>query len=308
MKDRILSILEYFKIPFALSGRNLGKKAIAGLNCPFCGDDTGFHLGILDNGYYSCWRNKKHRGNIYYLISYITKQPIQTIQDMFTDIEIKPVSVPKKIIGGVDSLILPKEFLTIEDNPKTKVFYNYLKNRGFDDAEGIINKYSIKCAIGGKWDNRIIFPLYQYNELMAWIGRSVATNPYLRYKDLSIMESVRHAKFCLWNFDKLIRGGKLVITEGIFDAMKIDWYTNIPATCVFTTSIRQEQIQLLSELELKKIVILFDNNAELQSIDVADTLSLYCPNVSYVFLPEEFKDAGEMSKYQIQEFIGGLNL
>ncbi len=308
MQNKILSVLEYFKIPYVTTGKNLGRKAIAGLNCPFCGDDDGYHLGILNSGYYSCWRNNKHRGNIYYLLSYITKQPISMIEDLLLDIDVKPVQQQKKILGGVSRLSFPESFIDIKNDYKTALFYNYLRNRGFDDVDSLCRRYSIKCAIGGEWDNRVIFPIYLYNELMSWVGRSIASNPYLRYKDLSIMDSVRHVKFCLWNYDKLVRGGKLIITEGIFDAMKIDFYTNIPATCVFTTSIRQEQIQLLKELKLKKIRVLFDNNAELQSMNVADTLSLYCPDVRYIFLPEGIKDAGEMSKNNIIKFIGGLDL
>ena len=63
-KDNIVEILKAYNIPYALTGKNVSKGYI-GLNCPFCGDDDNFHLGINpEKNFFACWRNNEHRGNI----------------------------------------------------------------------------------------------------------------------------------------------------------------------------------------------------------------------------------------------------
>jgi len=310
MKEKILQILEQNNISYALSGKNVGKNAI-GIDCPFCVDDVGKHLGILPNKsggyYYSCWRNKEHRGGIFFLFSKLLGISIDAVKELFDYTEPVTKILPEdKKIGGVDRLEFPPEFKEVKNEFPTEIFYNYLKRRGFDS--GAIQRYRLMCALEGEWKNRIIIPVYINGQLVTWQGRTISDLTSLRYKSLSLEKSIRAIGYCLFNYDNLHGGKSLYITEGPFDAMKIDYYTRADATCLFTLNMSKKQEELLLTILPKydRIFILLDNNAELASANLLCRLS-YCKNIFVRYLPTRFKDAGEMNEKEIKDFIGRDN-
>src|SRR5215471_11588758 len=49
--------LDGHQIDYAEYGRYHITRGYIGINCPFCGDDDGYNLGIsLRNGFWHCWR------------------------------------------------------------------------------------------------------------------------------------------------------------------------------------------------------------------------------------------------------------
>lgn len=319
MKETIKKILLSNKISFAEHGKNIGKKALLAIDCPFCGDDNGKHLGIMD-GYYTCWRNANHRGNLPYLFSILlgislTEAKLLLQEKSFIDDNLLDNlneicytnNIEDKKLGGVDKLIMPKEFHDIKSSGLSKPYYNYLWNRGFDDVPKLVEKYDLKYTLTGRYAFRIIIPIYQDGELMSWQGRAINPDAQLRYKDLKVEDSVRHVKFCLYNYDNLMGGKALFITEGVFDALKLDFYgQRINATCIFTTSIRDEQIALLLQVAHKyeKVFIMLDREAESQALSLLDKLS-FIKNIEW-YSSLVADDPGSMSKEQIYELENNL--
>jgi hypothetical protein len=124
-----------------------------------------------------------------------------------------------------------------------------------------------------------------------------------RYKDLSIDESIIPIKECLFNYDDInISGGEvLYITEGPFDAMKLDWYlpNTERATCLFTKTISKAQINLLWSLKNRfdKFVIMLDADAQSNAITIQEALK---PVINANVLVIDHGDPGDMSKSLIK--------
>jgi len=306
---KIKEILKQHNIDFVETGKNVAKGNL-GLNCPFCGsEDSSYHLNINNNGRYFCWRDGSHKGTIHYLLGHILNISIDEAKRLLGNQHTSP-SVEENIIkyGGKTSIQLPENFRVVENNIITKAFYNYLKNRGFDRIPELVERYNIKCCISGKWADRVIFPIYMNYELMSWIGRDIREKAYLRYRDLEIDESVKHPKYCLFDYDNLLGGERLYVLEGVFDALKMNWYTSehISSTCLFTLNVTDEQIKLLLRVSdlYEEIIILLDEGAERQSMKLSASLS-FIKNLSTKFVPKGIKDVGEMTPSQIKNFIRG---
>lgn len=228
--------------------------------------------------------------------------------------QLKELDMPKQIVvkrlGGIKDLLFPQEFYNIKNENIYSIFYNYLKKRGFDDIDTLVKKYNLKCALTGDWRYRVIFPYFMDEKLVTWTGRVIVDDKDIfRYRDLEIDKSVRHVKFCLYNWDTIKKGGKvLFITEGQFDALKLDFYSGYNATCLSTTSIRPEQVVLLNEISdnYEKIYIILDKGAEVQSMNLLKELS-FIRNISELKLPDGVKDdPGSMTKEQIRKWVWGF--
>lgn len=321
MKEKILHFLERNNIEYLPEGPNV-KKNNVNIACPFCKNDPSFHMGIsLLNGEYACWRNGAHRGKsftrVIQALIHCTKDEARRLlglrvleegefdsllNSLFKEEEHKPVKM-----GGVDKLAFDKEFRPIKDTGMTKPYWDYLEYRGFDNVERLIAMYGLKCALVGYWKYRIIFPVYFEGQLVTWVGRSITSKVEPKYLDLSIERSVRFPKYNLWNYDELLNGGKvLYITEGIFDAIKLDFYfpQGYKATCLFTKTIMDEQQILLKEVakEFKEVRILLDADAQTQAMQIKAELS-YIPNITLGQLPEGVKDPGELNKDRIYKYL-----
>lgn len=311
-RETIIQILTRNNIPFVTQGKNVGKNVI-GINCPFCGNDTGYHLGILPNGYYSCWKDASHRGKVEYLltqllnISYNEAKELLKGKILLDDDWDLWYNIKTKKEEPLKEIQFPKEFREIKNSGMEKMFYNYLSKRGFEVTQEFLSKYKLKCSLIGDFSYRIILPIIEDGKLITWTGRSIDPNAVLRYKDLASNQSVKKAKHCIYNYDNIKYGGrKLYILEGPFDVLKLDWYSpkDISATCIFTTSMTDEQVSMLIKAseKFKEVFITLDRGADHQALKLLDQLS-FLNNIDIKKLPDDIKDAGEMNRKQVEEFI-----
>lgn len=318
---KILELLKKHNIDYNIQGKNIGKKAIASINCPFCGDDTGKHLGIIKNNnsyYYHCWRNSRHKGSLAYLLSklfHITFEEVKILlknnycdDDFFLDIE------KEKCYNNsyVREKTLQMTFKSLNKDAATaKMFINYLRNRGFIYLDKIVQHYDIRYCNHGDWNWRLIFPMYLNKNLITWQGRDITNMQLLRYRDLSIDESIRHVKDFIYDYDNLKGGKYLFVCEGIFDVLKLKYLLEdkIDATCVFTTSIRDSQIDLVTSIAnaYDYIFVMLDRNAEVSAMMIKEQLS-HLKNV-YSLSIEQFdvKDPGEFDEITIKKLTTYLN-
>jgi hypothetical protein len=281
-------------------------------------------MGINERGWYSCWRSSEHRGtDVRYLFTKLLDCSLKEVEYIL-DINNKQVSTndelmdlfnetfstiqieePKKY-GGKETLLLPDWF-----KKPSFPFFSYLFDRGFTAKESniIIEKYGLLSSLVGDFKYRLIFPIYFKKELVTWVGRHIGSHPYIPYLDLSIEESVRHAKFCLWNYDSLKGGDALFVTEGLFDSLKVDFFSpkGIDATCLFTKTIRDVQGYLLYELSksYNSIYILLDSDAEIEALKMVKDLS-YISNIKLGHLPLGRKDPGILNKKEVNDLVKEL--
>jgi hypothetical protein len=288
------------------------------VKCPWCGeDDPSQHLGIsLSTDNWGCLRNMAHRGHsANYLIqgllgcsssqaSLLSKQYNQADPETLDEViatlggKVEPPK-PKQRVR------LPVECQPISFTNHTKPYWVYLRsNRRFDDPTLVCQLYNLRCCTTGKYRGRIIIPAYKGRKLVGFQGRLIDARGY--YDVVRYLSSSEELKQHVFNYDHASQGGDtLYITEGPFDALRLDFFGRDSGTaravCTFGTSLTTNQITELNELSKKfrKTVLLFDADATAAKFSLIDWL----PRAVVGQLPEGVKDPGDLTQRQLKELF-----
>ncbi len=279
----LINFLENNNIIYSESGNEVSKNWIGIEVCPFCGKPN-YHCAINKNyKSFSCWICG--RRNIFEYISKQLKTNNSAVYKLLNKFQLPNThAVSNKKYNFKQACSMP------ETDKKMKFrFREYLKHRGFPLK--IIKKYTLKNTnSNGNFKHRLIFPFYVNNKLVTYIGRAIRIKDY---KDCPIEESVMFPKGTLFNFDKVQSRQNILITEGVFDAMRIG------DNCVSTsgTNYSDSQISLLLKKEPKKVYICYDNEFEAQekAQSLAGKISLYVNQVEVITLPDRINDIGDLS-------------
>lgn len=323
MKDTILTFFKNYNIEFHDHGKGVAKDHVS-INCPF-EDDTEFHMGVwLKNGWYGCWHDPKAHGGKDFVklvaklldCRYDAAREALGLQPVYNGDDDLMLAINKmwaepemaKTLDGGITLKFNSEFFPIKKGfNHHERFIKYFEDRGFNEVEKLIFKHKLRYAYYGNYAWRIIVPYFYKRKLVSWTSRSILKNEEVRYKDLSVDQSIRHVKKCLYNFDDLqTKGGKvLFICEGFFDCLKLDWYfpKGYRATCLGTVSVRDEQMELIYDLHkrFERIYICFDREFELHALSVVQDLQMLSNIHMFTDLPHPAKDPGELTFTQIRE-------
>jgi hypothetical protein len=323
---KIIKFLNNYNIPYIIEGNNV-KKGNINIKCPFCGnEDKSEHLGISpDTGVYGCWRNSEHRGKDFakVVVRLIGCSYEEAKRLISTEVIIPGDSIldyinnlfddkPDEEITTVTHLELAEDFIPIVNKGIRKVFWQYFRSRGFNGSdsklENFIDRFNILCSLSGYYKMRLIFPIYFEGRLVTWQTRSIYPKISRPYIDLSVDESVKHVKQCVYNYDELINGGDILyITEGVFDCLKIEYFApkDFHATCIFTKTLTDSQVYLLTNLSRKfrQLRLLLDSDAWQEAyFGVKGKLS-HIKNLIVQGLPEGAKDPGQLKKSQVKSLI-----
>jgi hypothetical protein len=305
-----VQLLDDNSIPFVSRGPNT-KRGEVSVHCPFCGDeDPSEHMGIaLEREVWGCHRNGAHRGKSPYklvqallgcsfsqaklVVSQYSHADPETLDQALLSLNAAPEG-PEK---APERLQIPPEFKAVTDTGLRIRFYNYLQKRGFDDPIAVAEAYDLKCCLTGRWKDRLIIPIYQAGELVAWTGRALS-NPHNAPRYLSTSDAIKRSIF---NEDELRAGGNcLFVTEGPLDAIKVDFYAreyDARATCVFGTSITIDQISIIRQVmkNFTHTVLLLDPEAIESAFDTIEWL----PGTVMGTIPLGVEDPGALSKEQV---------
>ena len=310
--------LQDHHITYVTRGPNT-KKGEVSVRCPWCGDDDpSEHLGIsLSREAWGCHRSHTHRG----------KGPVRLVQALLgvSNNQAKLIvsqydrADPENLEQAIDALEptykvstepmpsklrFPPEFRHIGPEKITFRFWNYLMRRGFSDPERLAATYDLKCCSIGQWKDRIIVPIYRDHTLIAWTGRAIqSTINAPRY--LSTSDVIKKTIF---NEDEVLEGGEILfITEGPFDALKMDFYgyaLGARATCVFGTSMTIDQISILKKAakNFKKVVLLLDPDALETSFNTLEWL----PEAVMGTLPAGAEDPGALLRTEVRDLVSSF--
>lgn len=305
--------LDENNIHYVTRGPNTKRSEIS-VRCPMCGDaDPSEHLGVsLTTENWGCLRDPSHRGKssrtLIKAILGCSSQQAGLIIKQYSHSDPDDLGSVLAALGAENNIqrdedmfklakqqkLEPqfKDFYSIKPRGITKRFFQSLVDRGYENPQDIIKDYHLRCALTGRFKDRIIIPIYLNNELLGWTSRAIG-NPINAPRYLMSYEDV---KTTVYNYDELKKGGKrLFITEGPFDALKVDSLLkaqNIRATCTFGTSVTMSQIALLRALVKKfdSAWVLFDQGAEGPASNLADWVG--CKAAA---LPDKIKDPGELT-------------
>ncbi len=183
----------------------------------------------------------------------------------------------------------------------------YLRNRGFTDRE--LQDYNIRVAgllDGGKYKNRVLFPCYFRGRMVSFIARTFvnATPKYLISPTIDGNEYI-------YNYDlAAIANSKLVITEGVVDAIAVSRATGYVGVALLGKYLSDNKFSYLEKLarktSAKRIYLFYDADVGAKiTYSTAMRLSgIYGYSNTYVVKPPVGKDAGDMT---IDELVAAFD-
>ena len=260
---------EYFltqhSIEFVTSGPNVAYGHI-NIRCPFCGvSDPSHHMGInLETGAWGCWRDASHRGfRPHRLVKAVLQCSWAKVEELCGTLQAPDRSGLGEVL---DQLSQPRHTTTTSSNtsytlpselkpmmPKKyqthRLAWVYLKQRGLTPT--MVAERDVHFAVYGKWACRVVFPIRTVGgTLRSWVGRTVSDG-LPRYLT-PFQDEAENIKQCVYGEDLIAKGGRvLVICEGVFDAIRLDWVGRpfgIRATCIFGSEPTDTQRYALIEI------------------------------------------------------------
>lgn len=334
----IRSFLLQHNIPIHEHGEKNVRRGEVNIECPFCGDDPSWHLGINPaKGVWACWRDHSHRGRGYVrlvrqLLGCSTREARHIVESQLTVVapdasDLAAVASGEMFNREDDmegetrpdylSKDLPDEFRQLWKVCRAaRPYLNYLANRGLVPAGRVAEQYKLHYAIRGRWQGRVIFTFEGDGRIIGWTGRTLGTEGP-RY----LNSSGSNALPLIYNYEGALSSGGtiLYIVEGPFDALKVDYCSKRNIRAVALTglhalgSIRVESWLAPIIDEFEKVRVLLDNSAWAQQIAFESLLaSRFGKKVEGYSLwqTERFKkiysscgDPGELTGPQIRRFL-----
>jgi len=189
----------------------------------------------------------------------------------------KPLRRSQKILKGKIDLsgLLPIE---LGETYMAELAREYLISRNIFDQKGLF------YAEIGPWKGRIVFPLYERNEIVFAIGRSFTSiNPKYKFP-IGLKKSAYlyvHGK----------PDGQIFLVEGIFDA-----YMFSGGIALLGKQLSDVQLyKLLSIISSKSEVFIFlDSDAMFETIQIAYILLPYFENRLKLIIPPQNRDASDL--------------
>jgi hypothetical protein len=277
-------------IDFLTSGKNIGRGWIGVKNCPFCGDDR-YHLGVnMTTKKVSCFVCGES-SMIPRFIKEVLGIPEEDWKDVYSfvrkyqdgDIYIDPRHNGKNVIWP----------LGMQDVSGKGVKYLSGRNFGID----VVDKYKLRETshtsflyesdheYDFRW--RIIIPIIMNRRVVSYTGRSfVSKDP--KYQHPNIEASIVSTASCIYNYDSVEEGGTAIICEGPTDVWRLG------DGCIATMGVKytKKQLRFLAEKHLKKVVIVFDENADEQAKKLANALIGIVDEIKIAYIGEG--DVGDL--------------
>jgi DNA primase len=152
----------------------------------------------------------------------------------------------------------------------------------------------IKCFIStaGKFENRIIIPLYQDNKLVYFQGRRINSTMENKYLNPIIDKSD-----IIPNIDNLIPDDDIVIAEGILDMYSVGYNY----TCCLGAYISDEFLDKIFNIAKNNVIIALDNpkmdEASRKQMNKLIKNSKYGKKLKYFFMPyNDIKDLNQLKQ------------
>jgi len=299
-KFDVITFLQDYNIDYQTKGKNVSEGWVE-INCPFCNDPSK-HCGInLDSSLFHCWRCGE-KGDFVKLAKEVLQYSYREIRDIlkeydyYQDEDSKDDLVRTKR-GG--KLLLPKRLVSMKENDH-KLIRDYLKSRNYDPdyLYGTYKLMRVEPFHIGNWKFRLMIPVIVEGEVVTMLGMDVVRKckEIPKYKNLPNDSSLIPTKNCLYNIDSVKKGGHCIIVEGVTDV----WRLGEGSVALFGKQITTEQIKLLKQKALSRIVVMLDPDAEQQGREIADVLANIV-NVPTQMILLDKKDPSELTRKEVRK-------
>ena len=297
----IKAILDEVGIDYKKTGKNVSQSDI-NIDCPFCGAEK--HLGInVGSGLCNCWvcsfSDLEKWPSFAGVLVKATDMRWNEIKDILKEHGFEESKEQRSTENNLAQYCtLPAGCCSIEsDIHECKNAMRYLLNRGFD--VNTVKKYKLKVAVTGRFESRIIIPIFLNGKRVAFIGRDFTEKQDNRYKNSSVFESSERIRNTLYNYDTASRFKKIYITEGPTDV----WKFGDESVCVYKSRMSSSQRKLMIQAKPEQIVFAYDPDAIARSYDDAANLSPFMRCIKVLRLPsgKDVCNIGRKAVLEIEE-------
>lgn len=259
-------------------------------HCPFC-DHHKKKLSVnLDKDKYKCWICDR-AGSTHRLVkrlgNFLQQQKWKELTGVVEVSEFERIILEQNVPEEKQEeskLELPDEFISLcnKNSSAASVPLNYLGKRGISKTD--ILRWKIGYCPSGKYEGRIIVPSFNNDgEVSYFIARTYEKN-WRKYMNPPESKDIIFNELMVdWDSD-------IVLTEGVFDAIKIQ--NSIP---ILGSSLR-EGSKLFQQIikHDPAVYMALDPDAETKEYKMIESLLKYGVEVYKVPI-KPYKDAGEMS-------------
>ncbi len=260
--------------------------------CPYCTHHKKKLSINLDKNKYKCWICSK-AGSIHRLIkrlgSFLQQQIWKDLTGIVEVSQFEKIILEQTLpeVGEAEQLLpLPEEFISLCNNNSSltsKIPLGYLNSRGIDRSD--ILRWKIGYCSSGRYEGRIIVPSFNMDgKVNYYIARSYDRN-WRKYMNPPESKDIIFNELMIdWDSD-------VVLTEGVFDAIKIN--NSIP----LLGSTLRENSKLFQQIIKNDpaIYMALDPDAESKEYKLIESLLKYDIEVYRINI-KPYKDVGEMSK------------
>ena len=194
---------------------------------------------------------------------------------------------------------LPEIMTKMEFKKRFCVPSPFMINRGF--SKKVLNEFYIGACFNAKdfLVNRTVVPMFYNGIIIGWSAR--AHNPQAKSKWVH-SKGLPRSQY-LYNMDSI--QDSVIITEGPLDAIKVSDAGYTSCAAVLGSHLNNGQAEILKQKQVKKVILLFDNDeagqkATSQSIKKLSDFEVVVPKISGA-------DPGDMDteqlKKELQEFL-----
>lgn len=289
------------RIEFRERGANTSRGHV-NICCPFCGDDSGFHLSISESkAAYYCRRNPDHAGRnpLFLLLQCgIIKRDALRLLAQHTDgrDDIAASSPPLPAAN-------PRDWDRFKRAHHCPPIIAYLEKRGFNDPHALIETHDLRFAQYGTWAQRLLLPLTDGKRTLSWTGRSIRDSLEPKYL-------VHECEEIPTLFAGTLAGDRVIICEGPLDALKLNaalsrLTSRMSALALSGKALTAGKLLRLATAKLADVWLCLDNDCPLSlKMKMLDALKANCRCPVYrLDVPPQFKDPGEMRENVAREWL-----
>lgn len=181
-------------------------------------------------------------------------------------------------------IVLPDEFFRMAKQYTSRAaqpFFKYTNSRGLKISH--LREYDVRFCLSSQfklWKGRVIFPIRDLEgNARSAVGRAISEKREVRW----VVWPKSDVQKLMWPLGKMLAGGewqslrdlkpdRIVLTEGIADALGVIVVGGYFALCTFGKKISHEQLALLQELSPSEVVLAWDWEARKKMVTMVDRL------------------------------------
>lgn len=259
-------------------------------NCCYCGGDDVLWVN-KETGQFICYRCLES-GSVYALVEYVKgveRGQARIILGVSDGEIVQPADDFKEIFAGLANRFSTPE-IQQESNqivPENTQFFGWgqpvykaeeemasamiqaLAARGFDYQQIVENRAG--WAFGGRWDNRVILPVYFHNELVWWQAWDFTKTQSIKYNNPRNDEVKISRKALVYNIEKHAEAKALCVTEGVFNSWSCD-QIGVAGIATFGKGVTTMQLFQLATHRAERIYIGLDPDARDKAVALYTSL------------------------------------